>query len=228
MLAFSFQEATELLEDAPSALGEAEIGELHQRTEGWVAGLLLATRSGAAPGLPEGVATGGPHFDYLADEVARAACRPTCSASCSTPRCSSASRPRWRRRSPSGADARDVIRGLLASHLFIVSGRGRLVPLPPPLPGVPAPPPGRARPRPPARAARAARPAPGRRPATTRRRSATTSRPGAPDEAARGAGAGRRGDGRDARAPDAGGLAGADPARGPGCRARASAWPARC
>src|SRR4051812_31553831 len=56
MLAFSFQEATELLEDAPGAPGEAEIGELHQRTEGWVAGLLLATRSGAAPGLPQGVA----------------------------------------------------------------------------------------------------------------------------------------------------------------------------
>ena len=45
-LAFSFDEAAALLEDAPGGLAEAEIGEVHQRTEGWVAGLLLATRSG--------------------------------------------------------------------------------------------------------------------------------------------------------------------------------------
>src|SRR5262245_8513561 len=67
LLAFSFEEAAELLEDAPGGLDEAQIGELHQRTEGWVAGLLLATRSAAGAGLPQQAATAGPHFDYLAD-----------------------------------------------------------------------------------------------------------------------------------------------------------------
>jgi LuxR family maltose regulon positive regulatory protein len=43
-LAFSFDEAVQLLEDAPSPLGEEQIGEIHERTEGWVAGLLLAMR----------------------------------------------------------------------------------------------------------------------------------------------------------------------------------------
>ena len=123
MLAFSFQEATELLEDAPGALGEAEIGELHQRTEGWVAGLLLATRSGAAPGLPEGVATGGPHFDYLADEVVEELppdlqrfLLDTSVLERFTPALAAAVAER--------PDAPDVIRGLLASHLFIVSAEG--------------------------------------------------------------------------------------------------------
>ena len=123
MLAFSFQEATELLEDAPGALGEAEIGELHQRTEGWVAGLLLATRSGAAPGLPEGVATGGPHFDYLADEVVEELppdlqrfLLDTSVLERFTPALAAAVAAR--------PDAPDVIRGLLASHLFIVSAEG--------------------------------------------------------------------------------------------------------
>ena len=122
MLAFSFQEATELLEDVPGGLDEAEIGELHQRTEGWVAGLLMATRSGAGPGLPQ-TGAAGPHFDYLADEVVEGLppdlqrfLLDTSVLERFTPALAAAVSER--------PDARDVIRGLVASHLFIVSAEG--------------------------------------------------------------------------------------------------------
>ena len=123
MLAFSFQEATELLENAPAGLGEAEIGELHQRTEGWVAGLLLATRSGLGSGLPPQVATAGPHFDYLADEVLAGLpadlqrfLLETAVLERFTPALAAAVSDR--------PDAPDVIRDLVASHLFIVQAQG--------------------------------------------------------------------------------------------------------
>jgi len=123
MLAFSFQEATELLEDAPGGLDEAEIGELHQRTEGWVAGLLLATRSAAGAGLPQQAATAGPHFDYLADEVLSGLpadlqrfLLDTSVLERFTPALAAAVAER--------PDAAEVIRGLLASHLFIVQAEG--------------------------------------------------------------------------------------------------------
>jgi LuxR family maltose regulon positive regulatory protein len=123
LLAFSFQEATELLEDAPGGLGEAEIGELHQRTEGWVAGLLLATRSGVGSGLPQQVATVGPHFDYLADEVLAGLpadlqrfLLETAVLERFTPALAAAVADR--------PDAPDVIRDLVASHLFIVQAQG--------------------------------------------------------------------------------------------------------
>ena len=123
LLAFSFQEATELLENAPAGLGEAEIGELHQRTEGWVAGLLLATRSGLGSGLPPQVATAGPHFDYLADEVLAGLpadlqrfLLETAVLERFTPALAAAVSDR--------PDAPDVIRDLVASHLFIVQAQG--------------------------------------------------------------------------------------------------------
>jgi DNA-binding SARP family transcriptional activator len=122
LLAFSFEEAAELLEDAPGGLDEAEIGELHQRTEGWVAGLLLATRSAAGAGLPQ-QATAGPHFDYLADEVLSGLppdlqrfLLDTSVLERFTPALAAAVAER--------PDAAEVIRGLLASHLFIVQAEG--------------------------------------------------------------------------------------------------------
>lgn len=123
LLAFSFQEATELLEDVPGGLDEAEVGELHQRTEGWVAGLLMATRSGGGAGLHQHAGTAGPHFDYLAAEVLEGL---------------PADRQRFlldsavlERFTPDLAaavcdrpDAGAVIRELVASHLFIVQAPG--------------------------------------------------------------------------------------------------------
>ena len=123
MLAFSFQEATELLEDAPGRPGEAEIGELHQRTEGWVAGLLLATRSSAGTGPPQEVVTIGPHFDYLAEEVLAGLpsdlqrfLLDTSVLERFTPALAAAVSER--------ADAAELIRSLVAAHLFIVQAQG--------------------------------------------------------------------------------------------------------
>ena len=121
MLAFSFQEATELLEDAAGRLDEAEIGELHQRTEGWVAGLLLATRSSAARACPSRSPT-GPHFDYLADEVLAGLpadlqrfLLDTAVLERFTPALAAAVTDR--------PDAPEVVRDLLAAHLFIVQAQ---------------------------------------------------------------------------------------------------------
>lgn len=120
-LAFSFDEATELLADAPGAIGEAEIGEIHERTEGWVAGLLLATRSGA--GRSAQLVSAGPHFDYLAEEVLGGLApdlqrflldtsvleRFTAGLAASV-----SERP----------DAHEVMRALVDAHLFIVQADG--------------------------------------------------------------------------------------------------------
>lgn len=123
VLAFSFQEAAELLEDAPGALAEAEIGELHQRTEGWVAGLLLATRSGAGGGRTQQIVTAGPHFDYLAEEVLSGLPldlqrflldTSVLERFTSALAAAVAERP----------DSPDVMRTLVDSHLFIVQAEG--------------------------------------------------------------------------------------------------------
>ena len=123
MLAFSFSEAAELLEDAPGELLETEIGELHQRTEGWVSGLLLATRSGGDAVRAAHVSTAGPHFDYLADEVLAGLPEElqrflldTSVLERFTPPLAAAVAER--------ADAREVLRDLVASHLFIVQAEG--------------------------------------------------------------------------------------------------------
>ena len=120
-LAFSFDEAAALLEDAPGGLAEDEIGVIHDRTEGWVAGLLLATRS-AGGGAGARVA-GGAHFDYLAEEVlgglpadTQRFLLDTSVLERFTPAHAAAVSGR--------ADARDVIRGLIDSHLFIVQAEG--------------------------------------------------------------------------------------------------------
>ncbi|MGD9694258.1 MAG: BTAD domain-containing putative transcriptional regulator [Thermoleophilia bacterium] len=122
LLAFSFAEAAELLEDLPGEMGEEQVGELHQRTEGWVAGLLLATRSGVA-GAGARAATAGPHFDYLADEVLsglppdlQGFLLDTAVLERFTPGLAAATSGR--------PEAPDLIRGLVAAHLFIVQAEG--------------------------------------------------------------------------------------------------------
>jgi ATP/maltotriose-dependent transcriptional regulator MalT/DNA-binding SARP family transcriptional activator len=122
ILAFSFSEAAELLEDAPAPFAEAEIGELHQRTEGWVAGLLLATRSGSGA-RPQQIATAGPHFDYLAEEVLSglpADLQRFLLATSVLERFTSALAAAVAER----PDAREVMRTLVDSHLFIVQAEG--------------------------------------------------------------------------------------------------------
>ncbi len=120
-LAFSFDEATLLLEDAPGGLAEDEIGVIHDRTEGWVAGLLLATRSSG--GSAGARVAGGAHFDYLAEEVLgglpsdiQRFLLDTSVLERFTPAHAAAVSGR--------ADARDVIRALIDSHLFIVQAEG--------------------------------------------------------------------------------------------------------
>ncbi|HMN99650.1 MAG TPA: BTAD domain-containing putative transcriptional regulator [Miltoncostaeaceae bacterium] len=120
-LAFSFDEAAALLEDAPGGLAEDEIGVIHDRTEGWVAGLLLATRPGG--GGAGARLAGGAHFDYLAEEVlgglppdTQRFLLDTSVLERFTPAHAAAVSGR--------ADARDVIRGLVDSHLFIVQAEG--------------------------------------------------------------------------------------------------------
>ena len=67
-LALSEQESAELLDLARVVVEPEMAAELHRRTEGWVAGLLLAGRTGAAPVDPRRSGA-GPQFDYLAEEV---------------------------------------------------------------------------------------------------------------------------------------------------------------
>lgn len=67
-LAFTLAEAEALLGAGDGPLDEADVGEIHRRTEGWAAGLLLARQAAGAPQHDESL-VGGPHFDYLAEEV---------------------------------------------------------------------------------------------------------------------------------------------------------------
>ncbi|MBJ7455798.1 MAG: hypothetical protein JHC74_07045 [Thermoleophilia bacterium] len=123
VLAFSFEEAAELLEDAPAAFADDEIGELHQRTEGWVAGLLLATRSGPGASRSPQIVTAGPHFDYLAEEVLSGLPGDVQRFLLDTSvleRFTSALAAVVSER----PDARDVMQKLVASHLFIVQAEG--------------------------------------------------------------------------------------------------------
>ena len=65
-LALSEAEAGRLLALVGKTVDAEEISRLHRRTEGWIAGLIMAARSGATQTAPgEGVA----HFEYLAEEV---------------------------------------------------------------------------------------------------------------------------------------------------------------
>ncbi len=65
-LTLSYDEAVQLLADRDDALDEVQIGEVHEKTEGWVSGLLLATRPETGDLADPGET---PHFDYLAEEV---------------------------------------------------------------------------------------------------------------------------------------------------------------
>jgi DNA-binding SARP family transcriptional activator len=62
-LALSLDESATLLSRLPGDLGD-RAAELHRRSEGWVAGLILAARAGPADGRPA-----PQEFDYMAEEV---------------------------------------------------------------------------------------------------------------------------------------------------------------
>ena len=64
-LSFDADESRQLLAGMGATLPDERVLELHEHTEGWVAGLVLAAQSGGA-GLGEGH---GDHFEYLAEEV---------------------------------------------------------------------------------------------------------------------------------------------------------------
>ena len=115
-LALSYDEAVQLLADREDPLDEVRIGEMHERTEGWVSGLLLATRQSRGE---LGDAAEASHFDYLAQEVFEALpadrrrfLTDTAVLERFTPELAGAVTGR--------ADARELIESLQARHLFIV------------------------------------------------------------------------------------------------------------
>src|SRR5215470_5194026 len=68
-LALTVQEAAWLLRDAEVALGEDEVAVLHQRTEGWAAGLYLAALAIRAGGSPGTAASFGGADVFVAEYV---------------------------------------------------------------------------------------------------------------------------------------------------------------
>jgi len=68
-LAFTEAESAEVLRAARLALSPKAVEDLHRATEGWAAGLILAAQSGGTLLDPTRLASGGPSFDYLAEEV---------------------------------------------------------------------------------------------------------------------------------------------------------------
>lgn len=114
-LVFSYDETVALLGEEDGAANG--VSELHDATEGWVSGLLLASRPGGGA-APRPRVDAAPHFDYLAAEVVaglpadlRAFLLDTAVLDRFTPELAGtvASRP----------DARAVIARLLDEHLFI-------------------------------------------------------------------------------------------------------------
>ena len=67
-LALTRPEAAALLRDAGLALGQGEVAALHQRTEGWPAGLYLAAQHLAARGLREGGSLGTAAVSFGGDD----------------------------------------------------------------------------------------------------------------------------------------------------------------
>jgi LuxR family maltose regulon positive regulatory protein len=68
-LALTVQEAARLLRDAEVTLGPEEVAALHQRTEGWAAGLYLAALAIRAGGSPGSVASSGGADLFVAEYV---------------------------------------------------------------------------------------------------------------------------------------------------------------
>lgn len=118
-LAFTEEEADELLRSVRLVLPTDVVARLCRRTEGWPAGLLLAARSDGLALDPDRLGDRGPHVEYLAEEVlarqssqTQAFMLETCVLERFTPALAAALTGR--------TDARRTIAALVASHLFIV------------------------------------------------------------------------------------------------------------
>ena len=115
-LALSEEESGRLLDAVGMELDPEALSRLHRETEGWIAGLIIAARSGApAPGPDDAAA----YFEYLADEVLsrqppeiRRFLLDTAVLDSFTPQVARAVTGR--------ADAGDLARRLVADHLFTV------------------------------------------------------------------------------------------------------------
>ena len=115
-LALSEEESGRLLGAVGMELDPEALSRLHRETEGWIAGLIIAARSGApAPGPDDAAA----YFEYLADEVLgrqppeiRRFLLDTAVLDSFTPEVARAVTGR--------ADAGDLARRLVADHLFTV------------------------------------------------------------------------------------------------------------
>jgi LuxR family maltose regulon positive regulatory protein len=113
-LAFSEAEAGQLLRSVGTDLSSGDLAEVHRRTEGWPAGLILATRSkGADRAAPINQA----QFDYLAEEVLRrlpGATQEFLVNTCVLGRFS----PELAAAVSGRPDARQTLRALVETHLF--------------------------------------------------------------------------------------------------------------
>ena len=68
-LAFDVQEATKLLRATAPELSTEQVRTIVERTEGWVAGLILAAQAAQEGVLEPGAGEGDHLFDYMAEEV---------------------------------------------------------------------------------------------------------------------------------------------------------------
>jgi DNA-binding SARP family transcriptional activator len=119
-LALTEGETARLLEAAGLTVGADVVRELHQRTEGWLVGLLLAAQSGPFELDPHRLGPGDRHVDYLAEVVLgrqprelKSFLEDTSVLERFTPDLAAIVSGR--------SDARRFIAQLLASHLFTVS-----------------------------------------------------------------------------------------------------------
>jgi ATP/maltotriose-dependent transcriptional regulator MalT/DNA-binding SARP family transcriptional activator len=122
-LAFTEAESAEVLRAARLALSPATVGELHRATEGWAAGLILAAQSGHALLDPARLASGGPSFDYLAEEVFLRQPRDTQDFLLDTALLDRFT-PELAGAVTGRPDAGEIVAGLLASHLFTIPLEG--------------------------------------------------------------------------------------------------------
>ena len=113
-LALSKEESGRLLDAVGMELDPEALSRLHRETEGWIAGLIIAARSGASAPGPDDAAA---YFEYLADEVLsrqppeiRRFLLDTAVLDSFTPQVARAVTGR--------ADAGDLARRLVADHLF--------------------------------------------------------------------------------------------------------------
>jgi DNA-binding SARP family transcriptional activator len=122
-LAFTEAESAEVLRAARLALSPKAVEDLHRATEGWAAGLILAAQSGATLLDPTRLASGGPSFDYLAEEVFLRQHRDTQDFLLETALLDRFT-PGLAAAVIGWPDAGEIVAGLLASHLFTIPLEG--------------------------------------------------------------------------------------------------------